>query len=340
VVLNAWGKRMSWPVANHYTSQDVFKYMVDWPIEIEWMSYQDVIDNGVPDDATVLYIVGEPETAWGGGRYWRSEKLKTHIQDFVRGGGGLLLQGGPTFVDGQFALSELTGISHAGDPTDAAAERLWSHNRWVAAGRDPEVYPVDSEEPWREEWLRADKPGQEIMPYNSVTVTDPDLRTHLNRTGFDVQIDSRIAAADDVEVLGRSDDGSTGIYFRRVGKGRVVYVGGYGYKEWGRVLKALVFKAAGKPELLAQLDADNEHVRTVCYPEQNLLIIYNSSGSAQESTVWFDPAIAGVDCKTVRLDAGEQSLRLAADELKQGRHFKLSAGEVRFYRVVAAADDL
>ncbi|MBN1511625.1 MAG: hypothetical protein JXB13_06395, partial [Phycisphaerae bacterium] len=185
-VLNAWGNMAAWNTKVHYLSQHLLhKVLVDMPVNVHWLSFDEVIERGVPGDATVLLLCGEPGTAWGGGRYWRNDALLTAVRDYVTGGGGLVTIGAPTLVDGELALGDLLGVAFAGYANDDCAAHLWNINRWSMAGRDPETFPHGGVMPLAKVFTNAHCMPAELLPHLETQYNFWTLRhgVHLRPAG-------------------------------------------------------------------------------------------------------------------------------------------------------------
>ena len=346
-IANAWGRMRSWVKPTHYLSQnELLPQMVDWPVEIRWLSFDKIIESGVPGDAAALVLMGEPDTAWGGGRYWKHEPLTRAVRDYVRHGGGLLMVGGATWTDGNLALADMLGIEYGGAPSDACAEQLWNLSRWTEAGLHAATYPLGGVCP--EAKLQV-TPG--VMP--------DDLSRQLDRSTYAVRYDSLIKAAGarpamrvDAENTGSGrpmryaaagaggvfEKSPTGVFLNRYGSGRTAVIGGYG--PYQRLFKTLLFHVAGRLDDLRRLDADSPDVATYWYPKSGLLIVYNHGARPVTTSVRFDPGLAGLGTDgSVKLQPAaddQPALRVRAKTLQAGLPIKLKRGETRYWQVSPA----
>lgn len=121
-VLNEWGKLRSWQshmVAHELWYQQIYSYqgvlesLSGLPVDVEFLSFDEVIAGGVPSDVDVIINVGDAYTAFSGGERWKDPRLTTAIRKFVYNGGGFIGVGEPTAVNHggkYFQLSDVMGV--------------------------------------------------------------------------------------------------------------------------------------------------------------------------------------------------------------------------------------
>ncbi len=121
-LLNCWGKMRSWMshmVAHELWYQSVYSYqgileaLSGLPVEVEFLSFDDVRTSGIPADVDVIINAGDAYTAFSGGENWLDEKVITRVREFVRKGGGFIGVGEPTAVRGSgryFRLADVLGV--------------------------------------------------------------------------------------------------------------------------------------------------------------------------------------------------------------------------------------
>jgi len=322
VVLNAWGGMRGLGRID-YPSRSFFNNMVNWSADLRFERFEEVVANGVPDDADLVILYGEPDTAWSGGGIWKNPKLAEAIRVYVENGGGLLcLGGGAGFVEGDFKLADLLGVKYAGAPTEYAAAGLWNANRWNEAGE-----PVDAFSP------------DKVMPVRAFTI-DPgalpkEVAARCDTRDFDLRIDCLVKATDGT-VFATADDGSDACTLARPGKGRTAYLPGYGASP--RLFKVLGYYLAGKLDELDRLDTGDAGVLPFFYPKGNRLVLLNTGG---ETTVnlRFDPSLAGLD-KAERIALtptdGGKAIVVDAKTLREGWPVELPSHETVYWKVSAA----
>ena len=347
-ILSTWGRMRSWLVFDHYLSQRGFmRHLVDLPVNVRWLSYREVLESGIPEDAAAVMLNGEPGSSWAGGPVWGNEKLTDSIRQFVRGGGGLLTIGAPTLVDGAFALVDVLGLRYAGAPNVECGEQLWSPTRWAKGGRVPSEYPKGGVMP-----LAMIRPNLYDLPGELKGRFDDQGDAWTIRFPANVETDgATLLAYEDFDDVGDGGEAWRFLYFKEravestrtgaaihdVGKGRSVFIGGWSTSpEYLSLLKPLLFYAAGRTADLDRLNSGDPQVAVYFYPGTNMLIAYNHTARSKTTSVRFDPALAGIDAGTVRLrslDRANLSVAGTVNEMRAGFPVELSAGEAAYWTV-------
>ena len=118
-VLNCWGKLRSWQtqqVAHALWYKEIYSYagivecLSGMPVEVEFISFDDILENGIPEDIGVII---NAYTAWSGGEYWKNPKLVSMIRKWVHNGGGFIGVGEPTAIHYEnkfFQLADVLGV--------------------------------------------------------------------------------------------------------------------------------------------------------------------------------------------------------------------------------------
>lgn len=121
-VLNSWGNIRAWQchqVAHSLWRQFCYSYLgvlealAGLPVEVSFISFDDIKEKGIPEDVGVIVNCGDRDTSWSGGEYWLDEDIVTKIRKWVYNGGGFIGVGEPTACakDGKlFALSDVLGV--------------------------------------------------------------------------------------------------------------------------------------------------------------------------------------------------------------------------------------
>ena len=121
-VLNCWGKLRSWQtqqVAHALWYKEIYSYagivecLSGMPVEVEFISFDDILENGIPEDTGVIINAGDAYTAWSGGEYWKNPKLVSMIRKWVHNGGGFIGVGEPTAIHYEnkfFQLADVLGV--------------------------------------------------------------------------------------------------------------------------------------------------------------------------------------------------------------------------------------
>ena len=121
-LLNCWGKLRSWQtqqVAHALWYKEIYSYagivecLSGMPVEVEFISFDDILENGIPEDIGVIINAGDAYTAWSGGEYWKNPKLVSMIRKWVHNGGGFIGVGEPTAIHYEnkfFQLADVLGV--------------------------------------------------------------------------------------------------------------------------------------------------------------------------------------------------------------------------------------
>lgn len=121
-LLNSFGKIRSYQsfmVAHELWYQQIYSYqgileiLSGLPVDIEFISFDEVIANGVNKDIDVLILAGDEGTSFSGGEYWSNLTLVENIRKYVANGGGIIGVGEPSALtrNGRcFVLSDVFGV--------------------------------------------------------------------------------------------------------------------------------------------------------------------------------------------------------------------------------------
>jgi 1,3-beta-galactosyl-N-acetylhexosamine phosphorylase len=60
------------------------------PFDVEFISFDDIIQNGISEDIKVIINTGDANSAWSGGECWDNSEVLVALRKFVGQGGGLL----------------------------------------------------------------------------------------------------------------------------------------------------------------------------------------------------------------------------------------------------------
>ncbi|CCN45590.1 putative Lacto-N-biose phosphorylase [Vibrio nigripulchritudo MADA3029] len=104
-VLSAWGKARSWlqnqardqrfyvpprPDVMEFVGNNLLECLSGLPFDIEFISFEDIAENGISDDIKVVINTGDANSAWSGGEHWDNPQVLVALRKFVAQGGGLL----------------------------------------------------------------------------------------------------------------------------------------------------------------------------------------------------------------------------------------------------------
>jgi beta-D-galactosyl-(1->4)-L-rhamnose phosphorylase len=217
------------------------------PIEVEFVSFDDILEKGVPAGVKVLINCGREGSAWSGGYFWENPKLIEILTGWVKSGGGLIGIGEPSALRGAgsfFRLGAVLGVDR-----DTCA--LIGHGKY--AYKKAEGH-----------FITAELPGE------------PD---------FGKDVDHIFALDGDTEVLADRDK-CPRITARRFGSGRAVYMSGFKCTpENTRLIHRASYWAADHEGDFARWTCSNIDTECAWYPASRRLVVINNSGNAQETEV-------------------------------------------------------
>ncbi|QKY70354.1 1,3-beta-galactosyl-N-acetylhexosamine phosphorylase [Lentibacillus sp. CBA3610] len=255
-ILNSWGKLRTWQthiVAHGKYYQQTYSYygiveaLSGAAADVAFISFDDVIENGVPNDVDVIINVGDAGTAFSGGDKWKDPNLVSAIREWVYHGGGFIGIGEPSAVHHEgryFQLANVLGV-------DKELGFGLSTNKYF-------TNPVDSH------FLAED-----LSTYD---YGEGSKNVH--------------ALGEDTEIIEYSD-GSIQLSSTPFGKGRGIYMAGLPYShENTRLLMRALFYAAGKESEFNKWQASNIHCEVHAYPGIGKYAVVNNSSSPQETNVY------------------------------------------------------
>jgi len=120
-VISAWGKLRSWRAwsieeerfGNTENAIMTLECLGGLPVDVEFLSFDDIKNKGIPKDVKVLVNSGDAGTAWSGGKYWQDPQISATIREWIADGGGFVGIGGATAQEFQgriFQLSDIMGV--------------------------------------------------------------------------------------------------------------------------------------------------------------------------------------------------------------------------------------
>ncbi len=265
-IVNAWGKLRAWPRSGwiNNPSQTANAHLTNLPIDVAFISLDKIASEGVPEDADVLFNVGEPGTAWSGDFHWTPAAVK-NVRRFVEQGGGLVGIDAPALNDDKFVLSDVFGLDYQGRVSKAAERELYHGKKGV--------------------FEKLVKPPRATL---RLTQQAPAWLEGLSEVGH-VQINVGMKT-DGAKVIAKGSDKESGnkavATLNKYGEGRAAYITG---NEWtpayGEVLKRLIYHVAGKRNALHQLNAPTTGAYVYFYPESDILFVYNHKADSEQVTV-------------------------------------------------------
>jgi len=253
-VLTAWGKSRTWTCNGHMIHglelNEIIESLAGLPFEVEFLSFDDLLDNGIPDDVRVIINSGKAYSAWSGGTHWTNPRVIEIITEWAAHGGGFIGVGEPSACEhsGQyFQLSHILGVDRE-------------------IGRS----------------LSKDK-----ITYRKTISRHFIMKDVEGEIDFGKDVDNIFVVSQDTQVL--SDrDGSPTIATHTFKSGRAVYLSGYKYTPQNtRLLHRALYWAANAESDFGYWVCSNPCTECAYYPEINKLVVINNSGR-EESTQVFD----------------------------------------------------
>lgn len=256
-ILNSWGKIRSWQpymVAHALWYKQTYSYfgilesLSGAAVDVQFLSFDDIRENGVPADIDVIINAGDAGTAFSGGEEWLDEKLTTAIREWVYNGGGFLGVGDPTAVHhgGRFfQLADIMGV-------DKELGFTLSTDKYFKTALDAHFITEDR-------------------------ISDFDF----GESKHDIY-----ALSANTEIIEYSNN-EVHMASNRYGKGRGVYISGLPYSyENTRLLMRAMFYAAGKEDQYHIWYADNLNCEVNAYPESGKYAILNNSNETQTTNFY------------------------------------------------------
>jgi len=251
-ILTAWGKLRSWICSGHFTHglelNELLESLAGLPLEIEFVSFDDLLEKGVPEGVQVIVNSGREGSAWSGGRHWENPKVVELLTEWVAKGGGIVGVGEPSAARHSsqfFQLARVFGVDRDTGALLGHGKYAWKH--------DARHFICDD------------------LPKS------PDFGKDVNRI---------FALNGNVSVLAERD-GSPVLAAHRFGEGRAVYLSGFkcSPENTRLVHRAIHWAAAHEADFQTWLCSN---VLTECayYSKQNRLVVINNSGEAQQTRVF------------------------------------------------------
>jgi beta-D-galactosyl-(1->4)-L-rhamnose phosphorylase len=272
-VLTAWGNLRAWTCSGHFTANvelyHVLEALAGLPLDIEFISFDDLKAGGVPRGVKVIVNCGREGSAWSGGHYWNDADVVALLTQWIRKGGAFVGIAEPSAfaTPGQlFRLASALGVDR-------------DRGERIANGKYKYTPPSGNLAGVAEHFITADltaapELGREA---DGVFVLDGTVDVLVERQGA-----PRLAA-------------------HAFGRGRTVYLSGFTVTpENTRLLHRALFWAAAQENAWPVWQSSN--VRTECawFAAEKKLVVINNAGEPQETVVTLGD---GRTSRRVTLDA-------------------------------------
>lgn len=271
-VVNSWGKVYSW----RPWGAGRLAPLTDLPINVRFISLDEIAKRGVPKDAHVLYNYGQPNSAWSGGHFWGSPEVKAAVEAFVRNGGGFIGMQSPSHCDEpapRWVLADLLGVTAEG----TAAFQPDRFDRSMLADTALEA-PQEAKPTTR---FSKTKAGEQHW------VSRGQAAHMLNMAAATRVATTSSSATALYAASAPRGQMSPGLVTHEPGRGRTVYLASWssGY-DFYRLLRRCVFwvaKAEGQFDHLDVTGADELY--SYAYPDLGLLALLNAGQEKAAATL-------------------------------------------------------
>lgn len=261
-VLTCWGQSRAWMCNGHMQHGSAYNHFLEslagLPVNVEFLSFEQIRERGIPRHINVLANCGREGTAWSGGDVWRDAGLVEMISAFVADGGGLIGIGEPSACTG---FSQYFQLAHV-------------------LGTDREVIPGE---------LNCRYDGYLGEKHFIAADMDGELAFLTDVTGLRIVsgeariIASRLAGDCEQFYVHRQPQ----VVVNRFANGRAVYFSGYKYDVRNtRVLHRALFWAAGMEHAFDAWRCSNPWMECAYFPAANALAVVNNSHETQATTLW------------------------------------------------------
>ncbi len=248
-LLDAWGKARSWMHNDNWPQGHIPECLSGLPAEIEFISFNDIRENGINDDTGVIINWGAANSAWSGGKNWSDPEILVRIREWVYRGGGFIGVQDPSACEYEgrfFQLADILGVQK-----EVGNTLSWSKNI------RPEVT--------REHFILEDSTGK--------------IELGVNNSGV-------YLSSEEAELLAGTADNvllSTNTF----GEGRTVYLADYKHNSenirlfYRAILWAAHIESELKKWFSANLDTD-----CAFYPKVKQFVAMNNTEGKQDTTVY------------------------------------------------------
>ena len=252
-ILTAWGKLRSWVYVGHFIHgmelYEITESLAGLPLEVTYLSFNDILNNGIPKDIDVIINAGKAGTAWTGGNHWKNEKIIKSLTEWVANGGGLVGVGEPSalnFSCQYFQLSHILGIDREIGLTQSTVK----------------LADLSSD---KHHFILEDLEGE---------------------IDFGKDTDGVYALSKDTRLLAQKEN-NIEIAVHSFGKGRSLYLSGFKFTpENTRLLHRGLFWAAGKQHEYGPWTCSNIFTDCAYYPKTKKLVVISSSDNPEKTKVF------------------------------------------------------
>ncbi|HJX70640.1 MAG TPA: lacto-N-biose phosphorylase central domain-containing protein, partial [Bacteroidales bacterium] len=252
-ILTAWGKLRSWVYVGHFIHgmelYELTESLAGLPVEVSFISFNNILEQGIPKDIDVIINAGKVGTAWSGGEHWKNEKIIEAITRWVDSGGGFIGVGEPSAIQYSsqyFQLSHLLGVD-------------------------------------RETGLTLNN-----VKLASAVSQNKHFIFEDMKNGIDLgkDIDNIFVLGKNTKVLLQMNE-SVKIALNQFGRGQSMYLSGFRFTPQNtRLLHRSLYWVAGRQKDYGPWTCSNIYTDCAFYPDIRKLVVINSSDSAEKTKVF------------------------------------------------------
>ncbi|MDF2613037.1 MAG: 1,3-beta-galactosyl-N-acetylhexosamine phosphorylase [Clostridia bacterium] len=251
-ILTAWGNMRAWGCRGHFNHGNYYNEVMEsisgLPVEVEFISFKDVLEKGIDSHTKVIINAGSLDDAWSGGWNWQNPKVIEILSEWIWQGGGFIGIGEPSANKSgnqYFRLSHILGVD-------------------------------------REYGLTIGFDKYKYAPLKTSHFILGDIKEDLDLGKY---TDNVFALDCDTQVLA-DEDKSVQIATHTFGKGRSVYLAGHKYSSDNvRLLHRAIYWSAHSEEAFSHWLCSNIHTECAYYPNHNSLAVINNSFEKQKTVV-------------------------------------------------------
>lgn len=253
-ILTAWGDLRAWIASGHLHAGHDYNELVEslagLPLDVVFLSFDDLRKKGVPKDVKVLVNVGRAGSAWSGGPEWDDAEINALLTRWVQKGGGLVGIAEPSATPSRpgqfFALSHVLGLDRD------RGERIANGKYKFTVADEKHFITADLEK-------------------------EPD---------FNKEVDGIYVFGADTKVL-LAKNNSPRLATHEFGQGRAVYLSGHKFDYQNtRLIHRVLFWAAKREAEFTVWNTSNIRTESAFFAKQKKLVVINNSGEPQKTQVW------------------------------------------------------
>lgn len=255
-VLNSWGKMRTWQtnqVAHAMWYKEIYSYvgvvecLSGMSVDVEFINFEDIKKNGIPNDIGVLINAGDAYTSWSGGENWLDEDVLVTIRKWVYNGGAFIGIGEPSAYQNQGKMFQL----------------------WDVLGVDKDITY-----------------GLSYRKYHEENKNHFILEEYEGDFYFGEEMKGIYQKGDQTQVL-QLHKGDVSLSTNEYGKGRSVYMAGLPYTpENCRLLLRSLYWVTNKEDEMKKYWVTNPKTECAAFEDVNRMVVINNSSEEVETNIY------------------------------------------------------